>query len=157
VGAALDELLQHAHIPEALLLYATRYCSQYRLPDDSKSQTCSSSEGLQSDKMVMLQVALAVLYATSAGMAILATATRLKFCHRLLPQSKLWTSVGLCIALVTAFVASLVVTVIVCAVHMVVVKSLPSSAIQLEIGDRYLISTWAAFAGMLVAFGAWVW
>jgi hypothetical protein len=150
--------LQRTRVPEAICLYAVRYCSRYRLSDGSESRDCSSREVLRSDSMARLQVALTVLYATSAGMACFATAMHLTCCLRSLRTSSFWTSVSLWIALVFVSVASLVVTIIFCVVHMVVLvltKNLPLAAMHLEIGSRYLALTWASVAGMILALGVW--
>jgi hypothetical protein len=106
--------------------------------------------------MARLQVALTVLYIISAGMACFATAMHLKCCPQSLRTTSFWTSVSLWIALVSIFVASLVVTIIFCVVHMVVLvltKNLPLAAVQLETGSTYLALTWASVVGTILALG----
>jgi hypothetical protein len=145
-------------VPETICLYAVCYCSRYRLSNGSESRDCSSREALRSDPIARLQVALTVLYATSAGMACFATVMHLTCCLRSLRTSTLWTSASLWIALVFVSVASLVVAIIFCVVHMVVLvltKNLPLAAVHLDIGSRYLALTWASVAGMILALSGW--
>jgi hypothetical protein len=145
-------------VPETICLYVVCYCSRYRLPDGLELRDCSSREALRSDSMARLQVALTVLYVTSAGMACFATAMHLICCLQSLRISHLWRSISLWIALVFVSVASLVVTIIICVMYMVVLvlaKNLPLAAVYLDIGSRYLALTWASVGGMILALGVW--
>jgi hypothetical protein len=155
LGAALEELLQRANVPETIHLYASRYCNDYRLSSGPRTHTCSSYNGFPSDTMAWLQVALTVLYATSAGTAFIAVAMRHKYFAQSMRNSRLWTSIMLWIALITGLLATFIVTVIVSVVHIILTRILPLVVVQFELGSRFLVMTLAASVGLTIGLLTW--
>jgi hypothetical protein len=150
LGAALEELLQHTNVPDAIHLYAVRYCKDYSVSSGSRTHTCSSYNGLPSDTMAWLQVTLTALYATSAETALIAVALHFRYFARKIRNSRLWTFVMLWIAFATVLLATVIVTVIVSVVHILFAKNLPPAVVQFELGSRYMVITLSACVGLTI-------
>jgi hypothetical protein len=155
LGAALQELLQLLHIPEALFVYTISYCSENRPVDGSLNRRCYTAVPPTVDAFAILQIIVRVLYIISAVSSIVAYAIQVKNYTRWSQKEgartciSLWVGIALCAVILATGLAILQPGVL----YIVLFKilPLPASSFKFEMGFRFLGLTLAAVIGNVLA------
>jgi hypothetical protein len=151
LGSALDKVLEKSSVPQSISIYAASYCSQSFGEDGAAIRHCFLRKSTSFDVVANLRVVSAVLYALGIVLSTVSLGYLAYWMWRKNTRYGHWVRVFSWVAVGAVVTASLITTIIGCAVYMVFAGNLPESILFVTIGERFLAATWSACVCLLLA------
>ncbi|KAJ6192210.1 hypothetical protein J3E72DRAFT_273566 [Bipolaris maydis] len=146
LDAGLDKILEKTDVPRAISIYAASYCSLSSEVEGEATSDCFVHKSTFFDVAAGLRVYIAILYLLGATSSV----ASLVFLSRLLwkdnPRYRNWAALFTLVAMGAALFASLITSMLACAVYMIFSGNLPKSLLSVTVSPSFLVSTWVAVA-----------
>jgi hypothetical protein len=151
LGSALDKVLEKSSVPQSMSIYAASYCSQSFGGDGAAKTHCFLRESASFDIVANLRVVVAVSYALGIASSTVSLGYLAYWMWRENTRYGRWVLVFSWVAVGAVVAASLITTMIGCAVYMVFATILPESIVFVTIGNKFLAATWSGCVCLLLA------
>jgi hypothetical protein len=159
LGSALDKILKKSNVPQSISIYAASYCSQSFGGGGAAKTHCFLRESASLNIVADLRVVIVVLYTLGIASSTVSFGYLAFWMWRKSTRYGHWVLVFSWVAVGAVVAASLINTIIGCAVYMVFASNLPDSILFVTIGQSFLAATWSACVCLLLALGtmhSWV-
>jgi hypothetical protein len=151
LGSALDKILEKSNVPQSISIYAASYCSQSFGGDGAATRHCFLRESASFDIVANLRVVMIVLYALGIASSTVSLSYLAYWKWRKNTRYGHWVLVFSWVAVGAVVAASMITTIIGCAVYMIFASNLPESILFVAIGNNFLLTTWSACVCLLLA------
>lgn len=152
LNTGVEKLLEKTDAPRSVSIYAASYCSLRSGAAGEATSDCFIHKSTFFDIAAGLRVYVAILYVLGASSSVASLAILSRMLWKDNSRYRNWAALFTLVAMGAATFASLITSMLACAVYMVFSGNLPKSLLSVTIGPSFLVSTWLAVSCLMLVF-----